>query len=89
MLTSGTGDRGCEDYFGRARHWPIGWGEGRLLCGFSGLFAQPCLRWGVDVEVEAHGDMMRRGLPQSNGMGSAFTSMNRNKSLCLDLQKPG
>jgi crotonobetainyl-CoA:carnitine CoA-transferase CaiB-like acyl-CoA transferase len=30
---------------------------------------------------------MRRGLPKNNGMGVAFTTMNRNKkSLCLDLR---
>jgi len=40
------------------------------------------------IKVEsAAGDLMRRGLPKSNGMGSAFTTMNRNKkSLCVDLQ---
>jgi len=40
------------------------------------------------IKVEsAAGDLMRRGLPQSKGMGSAFVAMNRNKrSLCLDLQ---
>lgn len=40
------------------------------------------------IKVEsAAGDLMRRGLPKSNGLGSAFTTMNRNKkSLCVDLQ---
>jgi crotonobetainyl-CoA:carnitine CoA-transferase CaiB-like acyl-CoA transferase len=40
----------------------------------------------IKVESKA-GDLMRRGLPVNNGMGGAFTTMNRNKkSLCLDLQ---
>jgi crotonobetainyl-CoA:carnitine CoA-transferase CaiB-like acyl-CoA transferase len=40
------------------------------------------------IKIESKtGDLMRRGLPQNNGMGVAFTTMNRNKkSLCLDLQ---
>jgi len=40
------------------------------------------------IKIEsASGDLMRRGLPKSNGLGSAFATMNRNKrSLCLDLQ---
>jgi crotonobetainyl-CoA:carnitine CoA-transferase CaiB-like acyl-CoA transferase len=40
------------------------------------------------IKVEsAAGDLMRRGLPKSNGLGSAFATMNRNKkSLCIDLQ---
>lgn len=69
---------------------------GVKVADFSAVFSGPiCAAMlgdqGADViKIEAFtGDMMRRGLPQSNGMGSAFTSMNRNKrSLCLDLQKP-
>jgi crotonobetainyl-CoA:carnitine CoA-transferase CaiB-like acyl-CoA transferase len=40
------------------------------------------------IKIESkEGDIMRRGLPQNNGMGVAFTTMNRNKkSLCLDLR---
>lgn len=40
------------------------------------------------IKVEsAAGDLMRRGLPKSNGLGSAFATMNRNKkSICMDLQ---
>lgn len=40
------------------------------------------------IKVEsAAGDLMRRGLPKSNGLGGAFAAMNRNKrSLCLNLQ---
>ena len=40
------------------------------------------------IKIESKdGDIMRRGLPQNNGMGVAFTTMNRNKkSLCLDLR---
>ena len=44
---------------------------------------------GADViKVEAFGgDLMRKGYPQSNGMASAFTSMNRNKrGISLNLQ---
>lgn len=42
------------------------------------------------IKVEsAAGDLMRRGLPQSQGLASAFAAMNRNKrSLCVDLQTP-
>ena len=69
---------------------------GIKVADFSAVFSGPiCAAMlgdqGADViKVEAFtGDMMRRGLPQSNGLGSAFTTMNRNKrSLCLDLQKP-
>lgn len=40
------------------------------------------------IKIESrHGDLMRGGLPKSNGVGSPFTTMNRNKkSLCLDLK---
>lgn len=40
------------------------------------------------IKVEsAAGDLMRRGLPKSNGLGGAFATMNRNKrSVCLNLQ---
>jgi crotonobetainyl-CoA:carnitine CoA-transferase CaiB-like acyl-CoA transferase len=40
------------------------------------------------IKIEsAAGDLMRRGLPKSNGLGSAFAAMNRNKrSLCINLQ---
>ena len=40
------------------------------------------------IKIESKtGDLMRRGLPKNNGMGVAFTTMNRNKkSLCLDLR---
>ncbi len=40
------------------------------------------------IKIESKdGDIMRRGLPQNNGMGVAFTTINRNKkSLCLDLR---
>jgi crotonobetainyl-CoA:carnitine CoA-transferase CaiB-like acyl-CoA transferase len=42
------------------------------------------------IKVEsAKGDLMRSGLPQSQGMPGPFATMNRNKrSLCLDLQSP-
>ena len=67
---------------------------GIRVADFSAVFSGPiCASMlgdqGADViKIEAFtGDMMRRGLPQSNGMGSAFTTMNRNKrSLCLNLQ---
>ena len=67
---------------------------GVKVADFSAVFSGPICAGilgdqGADViKVEAFtGDMMRRGLPQSNGMGSAFTTMNRNKrSLCLNLQ---
>ena len=67
---------------------------GIKVADFSAVFSGPICAGilgdqGADViKVEAFsGDMIRRGLPQSNGMGSAFTTMNRNKrSLCLDLQ---
>lgn len=40
----------------------------------------------IKVESPA-GDLMRKGLPKSKGLGSAFATMNRNKkSLCLDLR---
>ena len=41
-------------------------------------------RPGADViKVEAFtGDMMRRGLPQSNGLGSAFTTMTATSVRC-------
>lgn len=69
---------------------------GVKVADFSAVFSGPICAGilgdqGADViKVEAFtGDMMRRGLPQSNGMGSAFTTMNRNKrSLCVDLQNP-
>ena len=40
------------------------------------------------IKIESKsGDLMRRAQPMINGMGSSFTTMNRNKkSLCLDLQ---
>ena len=65
---------------------------GIRVADFSAVFSGPiCAAMlgdqGADViKIEAFtGDMMRRGLPQSNGMGSAFTTMNRNKrSLCLN-----
>ena len=42
----------------------------------------------IKVESPA-GDMMRRGLPQNGGLGSAFATMNRNKkAVALDLGKP-
>ena len=60
---------------------------GIRVADFSAVFSGPiCASMlgdqGADViKVEAFtGDMMRRGLPQSNGMGSAYTTMNRNKS---------
>ncbi len=57
---------------------------------YSGPIAASILAdQGADViKVEsAAGDLMRRGLPKSHGMGSAFTTMNRNKrAICLDLQ---
>lgn len=70
--------------------------SGVKVVDFSAVFSGPICAGmlgdqGADViKIEAFtGDMMRRGLPQSNGMGSAFTTMNRNKrSLCLDLQDP-
>ena len=70
--------------------------SGVKVADFSAVFSGPICAGmlgdqGADViKIEAFtGDMMRRGLPQSNGMGSAFTTMNRNKrSLCLNLQDP-
>ena len=57
---------------------------------FSGPIAGAMLAdQGADViKVEAFtGDLMRKGFPQSNGMASAFTTMNRNKrGISLNLQ---
>ncbi|MEM7100400.1 MAG: CoA transferase [Pseudomonadota bacterium] len=42
------------------------------------------------IKIEpAHGDLMRRGLPQHKKMGASFLTLNRNKqSLCVDLRSP-
>jgi len=40
------------------------------------------------IKIESHsGDLMRRGIPRHNDVGSAFLVMNRNKkSVCIDLR---
>lgn len=71
--------------------------NGIRVADFSAIFSGPIAGamladQGADVvKVEAFtGDLMRRGFPQSNGMASAFTSMNRNKrGISLNLQTQG
>ncbi len=70
--------------------------RGVRVADFSAIFSGPIAGsmladQGADViKVEAfQGDMMRTGLPQSGGMASAFTTMNRNKrALCVNLRTP-
>ena len=77
---------------GQARTGPL---QGVRVADFSAIFSGPIAGamladQGADViKVEAFdGDLMRRGFPQSGGMASAFTSMNRNKrGLAIDLQQ--
>ena len=77
---------------GQARTGPL---QGIRVADFSAIFSGPIAGslladQGADViKIEAlGGDLMRGGFPQSGGMASAFTSMNRNKrSLAVDLQK--
>ena len=77
---------------GQARTGPL---RGVRVADFSAIFSGPIAGamladQGADViKVEAFGgDLMRRGFPQSGGMASAFTSMNRNKrGLAIDLQQ--
>ena len=72
--------------------------SGVRVADFSAVFSGPICAsiladQGADViKIESfEGDLMRRGLPQQDGMGSAFVTMNRNKrSLALDLSSaPG
>ena len=71
--------------------------NGVRVADFSAIFSGPIAGamladQGADVvKVEAFtGDLMRKGFPQSNGMASAFTSMNRNKrGVSLNLQTQG
>lgn len=71
--------------------------NGVRVADFSAIFSGPIAGamladQGADVvKVEAFtGDLMRKGFPQSNGMASAFTSMNRNKrGISLNLQTQG
>ena len=68
--------------------------SGIRVADFSAIFSGPIAGamladQGADViKVEAFtGDLMRKGYPQSGGMASAFTSMNRNKrGISLNLQ---
>lgn len=74
-----------------ARTGPL---SGIRVADFSAIFSGPIAGamladQGADViKVEAFtGDLMRKGFPQSNGMASAFTTMNRNKrGISLNLQ---
>jgi crotonobetainyl-CoA:carnitine CoA-transferase CaiB-like acyl-CoA transferase len=74
-----------------ARTGPL---NGIRVADFSAIFSGPIAGamladQGADViKVEAFtGDLMRKGFPQSNGMASAFTTMNRNKrGISLNLQ---
>ena len=78
---------------GKPRTGPL---TGVRVADFSAIFSGPIAGamladQGADViKVEAFsGDMMRKGYPQSGGMASAFTSMNRNKrGLSVNLQTP-
>ena len=77
---------------GQPRTGPL---QGVRVADFSAIFSGPIAGalladQGADViKIEAFsGDLMRRGFPQSGGMASAFTSMNRNKrGLAIDLQQ--
>ena len=60
--------------------------SGVRVADFSAVFSGPICAsiladQGADViKIESfEGDLMRRGLPQQDGMGSAFVTMNRNK----------
>lgn len=78
---------------GKPRTGPL---TGVRVADFSAIFSGPIAGamladQGADViKVEAFsGDLMRKGYPQSGGMASAFTSMNRNKrGLSVNLQTP-
>lgn len=82
-----------EVELGKPRTGPL---TGVRVADFSAIFSGPIAGamladQGADViKVEAFsGDLMRKGYPQSGGMASAFTSMNRNKrGLSVNLQKP-
>ena len=75
---------------------PTGPLQGLRVADFSAVFSGPIAgailadQGAQVIKVEGfNGDLMRKGFPQSNGMASAFTSMNRNKrALCVDLQTP-
>ena len=75
---------------------PTGPLQGVRVADFSAVFSGPIAgailadQGAQVIKVEGFsGDLMRKGFPQSNGMASAFTSMNRNKrALCVDLQTP-
>ncbi len=76
---------------GKPRTGPL---NGIRVADFSAIFSGPIAGamladQGADViKVEAFsGDLMRRGFPQSGGLASAFTNMNRNKrGLSVNLQ---
>lgn len=78
---------------GESRSGPL---TGIRVADFSAIFSGPIAGamladQGADViKVEASsGDLMRQGYPQSGGMASAFTTMNRNKrGLSVDLRTP-
>lgn len=82
-----------EVALGQPRTGPL---TGVRVADFSAIFSGPIAGamladQGADViKVEAFtGDLMRKGYPQSGGMASAFTSMNRNKrGLSVNLQTP-
>ena len=82
-----------EVALGQPRTGPV---TGVRVADFSAIFSGPIAGamladQGADViKVEAFtGDLMRKGYPQSGGMASAFTSMNRNKrGLSVNLQTP-
>ena len=82
-----------EVALGQPRTGPL---TGVRVADFSAIFSAPIAGamqadQGADViKVEAFtGDLMRKGYPQSGGMASAFTSMNRNKrGLSVNLQTP-
>ena len=82
-----------EVELGKPRTGPL---TGVRVADFSAIFSGPIAGamladQGADViKVEAFsGDLMRKGYPQSGGMASAFTSMNRNKrGLSVNLQTP-
>ena len=71
---------------------PTGPLAGTRIIDFTSIYSGPIATailgdQGADViKIEpAEGDLMRRGLPQRNGVGAAFAMMNRNKrSLVID-----
>ena len=77
---------------GHPRTGPL---QGIRVADFSAIFSGPIAGalladQGAEViKIQAFGgDLMRGGFPQTGGMASAFTSMNRNKrGLAVDLQK--